>query len=250
VPEGSQRRALGSRVAPRAERESVTTDNCLMTWVKICGITNLEDALVAVDAGADAVGFVFHEKSPRKVDVKTAQAIVAELPARVEKVGVFVEQSADVIREIAKRTGLTIVQVPAGAAGELLKALARAKSKIPKLVLAIPADQVQESFFIGEELKKETYAVLIDSGSAAAPGGTGTTFDWQKKRDILRSIGSTIPVVIAGGLRSTNVGEAIGTFRSFGVDVASGVEAKPGKKDPEKVRAFMRAVREKDQKAG
>jgi phosphoribosylanthranilate isomerase len=140
------------------------------------------------------------------------------------------------------------MQVPAGTAAEVLKTRAGGKSKDPKLVLAIPADQIQESFVIGEQLKKEVYAALVDSGSAAAPGGTGTTFDWQKKRDILSRIGLMIPVVIAGGLRPTNVGEAIGTFRSFGVDVASGVEARPGKKDPEKVRAFVRAVRETDQK--
>lgn len=219
-----------------------------MTWVKICGITNLEDALVAVDADADAVGFVFHEKSPRKVDVETARAIVAALPERVEKAGVFVEQGADAILEIAERAGLTILQVPADAAGEVLKALAGRRSKSPKLILAISADQIQESFFIEEPLKKEIYAALIDSGSAAAPGGTGITFDWRKKRDSLRSIGLIIPIVIAGGLRPANVSEAIGTFRSFGVDVASGVEARPGKKDPEKVRAFVRAVRETDQR--
>jgi phosphoribosylanthranilate isomerase len=219
-----------------------------MTWVKICGITNLEDALLAVEAGADAVGFVFHEKSPRKVDVETARAIVAAVPDRVEKVGVFVEQGADSILEIAERTGLTIMQVPIVAAGEVLKTLAGGKSKSPKLVVAIPADKIQESFSIGEPLREDLYAALIDSGSAAAPGGTGTTFDWQKKRDILRRIALTIPVVIAGGLRPANVSEAIGTFRSFGVDVASGVEARPGKKDPEKMRAFVRAVRETDQK--
>jgi phosphoribosylanthranilate isomerase len=224
-----------------------------MTWVKICGITNLEDALIAVEAGADAVGFVFHEKSPRKVDVETARAIVAELPKRVEKVGVFVEQGAEEIRGIVQGAGFTAVQVHGVAPGtdpfNDLKSF-RQSAGTGNLIVGVLADELRDGFAACERVKKEVFAVLIDSGSGSIRGGTGKTFDWEEKQRMVQEIGSILPVIVAGGLTPPNVREAIGLFRPFGVDVASGVEARPGKKDSDKVKAFVRAVRAADQKAG
>jgi phosphoribosylanthranilate isomerase len=227
-----------------------------MTWVKICGITNLEDALIAVDAGADALGFVFYEKSPRKVSVETARAIVAEVPERVEKVGVFVEQSAAEIRQIVQGAGLTTVQAPSEAfvEGGLFNAAVsnnepslKERWGSDKLILGCQAEGLRY-LFLSEQARKKIHAVLVDSGSAVTPGGTGKTFDWEQSADKVKDLGRMARVIVAGGLKPDNVSEAMRLFESFGVDVASGVEAKPGKKDPEKVRAFVRAVRLADQK--
>ncbi|HKI26134.1 MAG TPA: phosphoribosylanthranilate isomerase [Candidatus Sulfotelmatobacter sp.] len=226
-----------------------------MTWVKICGMTNLEDALIAVDAGADAVGFVFYEKSPRKMEVETVGSIVGALPQQIEKVGVFVEQDEEEVCDIVEGAGLTTVQ----AYGRLASGLfAQRRSVDPspvgdrladtKVILAVSAEQLKH-LFLTEKSKAGFDSVLIDSGSGVVPGGTGKTFDWDSALHIIQGLNVNLPVIVAGGLNPGNVGDAIRCFRPFGVDVASGVEARPGKKDPEKVRAFVRAVREFDRKA-
>jgi phosphoribosylanthranilate isomerase len=208
-----------------------------MTWVKICGTTNLEDALLAVEAGADALGFVFHDKSPRKVDVESAREIVAQLPGNVEKVGVFVEQNAEEIRRTVQTTGLTAVQVVDGTnSAKLFDGLV-----VSKLV--------DGGGLVSERARKSLFAILIDSGSKTVPGGTGQPFDWEAAHGMVHAISLTIPVIVAGGLNVSNVSEALRLFEPFGVDVASGVEAKPGKKDPEKVRGFVRAVRQAERRA-
>jgi phosphoribosylanthranilate isomerase len=224
-----------------------------MTWVKICGITNLEDALIAVEAGADAVGFVFHEKSPRQMDVETVRAIVEELPGRVEKVGVFVEHNSDEIRTIVERAGLSMAQLHTGKSLDwTLKTSGTAKEAIgaDKMILVVPGDSFKGEglFNLGAEPGRMPYAVLVDSVSADAPGGTGKTFDWEKARGAVAEMGFRVPVIVAGGLTPSNVRAALDMFQPFGVDVVSGVEARPGKKDPEKVRAFVKAVREADRK--
>ena len=228
-------------------------------WVKICGITNLEDAHIAVDAGADAVGFVFYEKSPRKVDVETAGNIAAQLPRRLEKVGVFVDQTAEQIRETVKRVGLGAVQIH-GATGVLARQAAVPQALAgesdgdnfgtTKLIVAISGDQFANGVGISitDHGKKHLYAVLVDSGNATNPGGTGRTFDWEQARGMVQGIGFTVPVIIAGGLNPVNVAEAVKLFQPFGVDVSSGVEARPGKKDPDKVRAFVEAARQAGKK--
>jgi phosphoribosylanthranilate isomerase len=225
-----------------------------MTWVKICGMTNLEDALTAVDAGADAVGFVFYEKSPRNIGVEAAREIVEKLPERVEKVGVFVDQSGQRVTDISDRAGLSAVQVylldSDGArffAGVL-------PNKKRRTFLAIPGERVTsgEAFEISfsREFLSRTSALFLDSGNRQQPGGTGKVFDWRSAADTVKAISEIIPIVIAGGLSTQNVGEAIDVFNPWGVDVASGVEVRPGKKDPEKVRAFVKAVRDADRQAG
>jgi len=245
-----------------------------MTWVKICGMTNLEDALVAVEAGADAVGFVFYEKSPRCVSVEVAREIVAKLPESVEKVGVFVGQDGDPI-DVVLRTGLTGIQcyiLAEGVAGSKGSAKAYGRACLPphfRSLMAFPMSLFGEDVSevermmtgFAESKKKIPEGVsipnglldtfLLDSGNLRQPGGTGHAFDWTKARGLgerMRNDGSKL--VVAGGLTPENVGEAIEILRPWGVDVASGVESRPGKKDAEKVRAFVRAVRDFDRKVG
>ncbi len=239
-----------------------------MTWIKICGTTNLEDALTAVDAGADALGFVFYEKSPRKIDPDVAREIVAKLPERVEKVGVFVNGSGFQPVDIARQVSLTAIQntlalePSADPESEMMVAVA-GFSRPPKLFLAFPA-----AWFFGSagsikglsarfsHLRRDAAAhfsgyegcfdtFFLDAGTPEQPGGAGKTFDWEKATSIAEGMREAgLKLVVAGGLNPANVAEAIRILKPWGVDVASGVEAKPGKKDPEKVRAFIAAVRQ------
>ena len=223
-----------------------------MTWVKICGMTNLEDALVAVDAGADAVGFVFYEKSPRNISVEAARKIAENLPESVEKVGVFVDLESEHIREIVLAVGLSAVQLHGDRSMNSLWEDLRPSAQsvgASRLIPMMYAETLRDSgFLINQEVRDQIFAILLDSTSDGTPGGTGTTFDWESTRDIVQAISLTVPVIVAGGLTPANVCEAMRLFQPFGVDVASGVEARPGKKDPEKVRAFVKAVRDADRK--
>jgi phosphoribosylanthranilate isomerase len=225
-----------------------------MTWVKICGMTNLEDALVAVEAGADAVGFVFYEKSPRCVSVEVAREIVAKLPASVEKVGVFVDFDCGQIHRAVAAAGLTAVQLHGKVSSDSVLGDQRTAMECvgaQKLITMIPGDSLKDGgVFMASAARKKMFAVLLDSVSNGVTGGTGTKFDWEETRGMVRAIGVSAPVIVAGGLSSENVGGAMEILKPWGVDVASGVEASPGKKDPEKVRAFVRAVREMDRKVG
>jgi len=221
-----------------------------MTWVKICGMTNLEDALVAVDAGADAVGFVFYEKSPRYVMVERAREIVERLPSRVDKVGVFVNEAPERVSDIADDAGLTAVQLHGD---EYLDADRYAVSG--KAFFCVPVLKALSQLrapigsFTMPKLPR-TSGVLLDSGTQDLRGGTGKTFGWGEARGLVQGLKKQYPVVIAGGLTPSNVRWAAETLEPWGVDVVSGVEASPGKKDPEKVRAFVRAVREMDRRVG
>ena len=216
-----------------------------MTWVKICGITNLEDAQVAVDAGADALGFVFYEKSPRRVDVETVREIVTKLPETIEKVGVFVDEPLANVRDNTLNTGLTAVQLSAKHPGLSDLIDQRKRSVGPsKLIPAVSAEELGDGFMILDELRKSLYAILVDSKTALQPGGTGRTFDWEEAKGMIASLGLMCPTIVAGGLTPENVGEAVRLFQPFGVDVSSGTEARPGKKDAVKVRAFVKAAKE------
>jgi phosphoribosylanthranilate isomerase len=243
-----------------------------MTWVKICGTTNLEDALLATDAGADAVGFVFYEKSPRCIKIEMARQIVEELPEHVEKIGVFVSGSGADPMEVMSRVGLTGTQSYTAEApqvdGGFFKAArvsslpqrARFLMALPMNVVGASEAQLQNLAEVLVEWKKkldETSPAaerligtfVMDSGNLQMPGGTGKTFDWGKAAPFVeRMVQAGVKLVVAGGLTEENISEAIEILRPWGVDVASGVESRPGKKDPEKVRAFLRAVREIDRK--
>jgi len=221
-----------------------------MTWIKICGMTNLEDALVAVDAGADAVGFVFYEKSPRCVTVETARDICEKLPSRTDKVGVFVNEPPGRVSKLADDAGLTAVQLH----GDEYKNPENFKSG-GKLVFTLPMlemlrDVRGKAGFYGFPKLPAGSTVLLDSGSREQPGGTGKAFAWGEGQQFISALKRFYPVIVAGGLTSLNVTWATELLKPWGVDVASGVEASPGKKDPEKVRAFVRAVREYDRKVG
>jgi phosphoribosylanthranilate isomerase len=242
-----------------------------MTWVKICGTTNLEDALTAVDAGADAVGFVFYEKSPRNISVEAARAIVERLPEGVEKIGVFVHGDEPSPLKVFQEAGLTgtqsYVSVEIGDRRSIGGALA--VSSLPRharFLTALPMrlvggdEDIQKLASNFAKLRKSQPegaglpeglmdTIVLDSGDLRSPGGTGKTFDWERAVPIAQGMRQGgLKLVVAGGLTPHNVAEAIGILQPWGVDVASGVEAEPGKKDPAKVRAFVKAVREMDEK--
>jgi phosphoribosylanthranilate isomerase len=218
-----------------------------MTWIKICGITNLEDARVAVEAGADALGFVFYRESPRKVEIETVRGITAGVPESVEKVGVFVDEPLKQIGQIARQAGLTAVQLQGkDSITRVLNDPMPIADRLPvgKVILAIAGDSLKAGgVFISEGAQAKIFALLFDSQTNGVVGGTGTAFDWQGTRGMIQVIGLKLPVIVAGGLNPENVAQALQLLRPFGVDVSSGVEARPGKKDPEKVRAFVQAVR-------
>jgi phosphoribosylanthranilate isomerase len=235
-----------------------------MTWVKICGITNLEDALVAIDAGAEALGFVFHDQSSRYVRPQVAREIVSKLPEEIEKVGVFVDLPEDRAVNIFNQVKLTAIQWHIfGVAG--LPGQTRSDSywRAPKVYPCLPA----ASFISESERWKEVRSSLdelfgdspsessnqatgfgrtffLDSGTREQPGGTGQQFDWRLAAPMVAEVKKNARVVVAGGLSANNVGEAITILEPYGVDVSSGVELRPGKKDPERVRAFLGAVRQ------
>ena len=217
-----------------------------MTWVKICGTTHLEDARAAVEAGAAALGFVFAE-SPRRITPEAAAKIVAEMPPQVEKVGVFVEHSPLAIREIVQQVGLTAVQLHLDEEhqAEDRELLPWAEECGLRVIVAV---SMLESAGIGDERHKSggrhRPAMLLDSMTPSLRGGTGITWDWKQFAPFVDAVRGAVDVIVAGGLKAENVQEAIRALHPWGVDVVSGVEREPGKKDHEKVRAFVRAVRE------
>jgi phosphoribosylanthranilate isomerase len=211
-------------------------------------MTNLEDALSAVEAGADAVGFVFYEKSSRCVSVETARQIVQELPKEIEKVGVFVNEAGDMLSEIAERAGLTAIQMHGDREDPHVADLVKARRPELKVLAAISMVHESPDGWAMRWRPDVVHAFLVDSGGGSKPGGTGKTFDWRKSGPVLEKIKARGNVVAAGGLTPENVAMALSVLKPWGVDVVSGVETRPGKKDPEKVRAFVRAVRQADKK--
>jgi len=224
-----------------------------MTWVKICGITNVEDALAAVDAGADALGFVFYEKSPRHVTTEAVRDIVQRLPVEVEKVGVFVEESVEQMEEVAGRAGLTGIQRHVRPSRSQRQEHFAPVSKTAKYIAIRASDLIDgqrrfEGIMWSKGMEDFVAAVFLDAGTETQPGGTGTTFDWKKAAQTVSGLQQNFRIVVAGGLTPTNVPEAMRILKPWGVDVSTGVEAHPCKKDAEKVRAFIAAVRKADQR--
>jgi phosphoribosylanthranilate isomerase len=217
-----------------------------MTWVKICGITNVEDARVAVEAGADALGFVFYSKSPRVVAVETVREIIARVPEPIEKVGVFADDETEQIQRVVADTGINAVQLHGTRSQQFVLGDARSASSPlseSKLIPVLPGDSLKGEALVHLPRRNKIFALMLDAQVNGITGGTGTTFDWQASREMVQMISLQLPVIVAGGLNPGNVAQAIRLLQPFGVDVSSGVEAKPGKKDPEKVRAFLQAVR-------
>ncbi len=211
-------------------------------WVKICGNTSVEDALLAADAGADAVGFVL-APSPRRVTAEQVAAIVPRLPREIEKIGVFVDASVDEIAATVKACGLTGVQLHSDAGTD---APARLRAQFgPELrilrVVHFGAGAIEQAAAIANDTNID--AVLVDSRTATAVGGTGVAFDWNEAARTLFNGTRQTRLVAAGGLRPETVAEAIATLRPWGVDVVSGVERALRCKDAGKVRAFIANAR-------
>jgi phosphoribosylanthranilate isomerase len=215
-------------------------------WIKICANTSLEDARLAVEAGADAVGFVF-APSPRRVTAAQVAEIAPHLPASVEKIGVFVGAGLDEIDSTVRACSLTGVQLH-WEVGPELPARLRARLGPELRILHVVHFEVGVAEPIAEQIAHHAQnpyvdAVLVDSRTAAAVGGTGVSFDWGEARKTVFGVGGRLRLIAAGGLNPVNVAEAIATLRPWGVDVVSGVEAAPGRKDPDKVREFITRAR-------
>jgi phosphoribosylanthranilate isomerase len=215
-------------------------------WIKICGNTTLKDALLAVEAGADALGFVF-APSPRQVTAAQVAAIVPSLPETIEKIGVFVDAPLEEIVSTVQACGLTGVQLHFDAEPELP---ARLHERLgPKLrilrVMHFDSENAENHAAQLAEHARNPHvdAVLVDSRTATAVGGTGVTFEWAEARKTVFSEAGKLKLIAAGGLNPANVAEAIASLRPWGVDVASGVEAAPGLKDPAKMQEFVARAR-------
>ncbi len=199
--------------------------------IKICGITNMEDAMAAADAGADALGFVFFEKSPRYIDPVRAGEIIDALPPFISTVGVFVDADENFLKRAVNESGVGILQFHGSEPPDYCASFGMPYVK---------AFRVKDMESLGA-LKEYKYAsaFLLDAYSAEEPGGTGLTFDW----DMAAAAGPFGPIILSGGLTAGNVAEAIRKVRPYAVDVSSGVEARKGKKDGELMRGFISAVR-------
>lgn len=216
-------------------------------WIKICGNTTLEDAELAVKHGADAVGFVFAESS-RRVTAEQVGKITEKLPAAIEKIGVFVDADFDAIVETTRVAGLTGVQLHSELAARLRQHFDEAEKRAPRLrILQVVHFEAEVAGFAEHMIQAGTNAavdaVLVDSRVGNKPGGTGVAFDWNAARESFAREAGHLRLVAAGGLQPENVERAIKILQPWGVDVVSGVEARPGKKDPERVRAFIEAAR-------
>lgn len=203
----------------------------MSTWVKICGITNLEDAQVAIEARADVLGFVFYKTSPRHVTIGAAAAISKQLPGFVMRAGVFVNAlKAEVLRAIGE-CGLNLLQFHGDEPPDYCLQFG---------LMSMKAFRMRDAGTLKELKPYQTNAWLLDAYSPEAAGGTGEKFNWDLAVEA-QKFGK--PIFLAGGLTPENVAEAVRKVRPFGVDVSSGVEISPGKKEPAKVRAFINAAK-------
>ena len=199
--------------------------------IKICGITNPEDACAAVEAGADALGFMFYGPSPRNVSLATAAGIIRALPPFVAKVGVFVDAAEELIRQAILECGLDTLQFHGNESPEFCRRFS---------VKTVKAFRVRDEESLRELVKYETSAWLLDSFNPEKFGGTGASFNWDLARAATK-LGR--PIILAGGLTPENVADAVRQVRPYAVDVSSGVETEPGRKDHAKIRAFITAAR-------
>jgi phosphoribosylanthranilate isomerase len=204
------------------------------TRIKICGITRPDDARAAVDNGADAIGFVFHDKSPRFVNISQAAAITAVIPPFVSIVALFVNEQSSVIRSALDRLPIDLIQFHGDESEEFCGQFGRSWIK---------AIRVKPGLDIAVECTRypSARAVLLDTWKEGVPGGTGTAFDWRLATGKL-----PLPVILAGGLNAGNVGTAINALQPAAVDVSGGVESGPGIKDARRIQQFTAAVRTAD----
>lgn len=202
-----------------------------MVKVKICGITNLNDALEVSEVGADALGFIFYEKSSRYISPESAASIIKELPPFVSRVGVFVNESIENIMKIKHLTGINAVQLHGNETPDMCKTI---------------GNNVIKAFGVGRDVvtpplnNYNVSAYLLDTHREGLLGGTGETFDWDLAIEAKRHG----RIILAGGLTPDNVSDAVRKVRPYAVDVASGVEERPGKKNIKKVKEFIERARE------
>lgn len=201
-----------------------------MTRIKICGITNREDAIKAADLGADALGFIFFRGSRRYIDPAEAYKIIKKLPPFITTVGVFVNQSLDEISSVKQKTGIDAVQLHGDESPEFCMMIPYKLIKAVRVRTKIDRDEVE---------LYPVQAILFDTHSEDSYGGTGRSFNW----DILRNLDIPKKVILSGGLTPENVCQALEVVKPYGVDVSSGVEDSPGKKNHTKLRKFIEAVR-------
>jgi phosphoribosylanthranilate isomerase len=214
----------------------------MSVWIKICGTTSLADAELAADAGADAVGFVF-APSPRRISSAQVAGIVPKLPQALEKIGVFTDASSAEIASAVDHCGLTGVQLHFDAAAELTAQLrdrfGHALRILRVVSFAVEAPNAAPALIDD----RNADAILVDSCSKTGTGGTGISYDWDLAAQAIFSGGTGRRFIAAGGLKAANVAEAISRLRPWGVDVASGVESAPGRKDAAGVREFIANAR-------
>jgi phosphoribosylanthranilate isomerase len=203
-----------------------------MVKVKVCGITNPDDARVAADAGADAIGLIFAE-SPRRISVERAREIAAALPEDVLRVGVFVDAEPGEVLRIAREVGLDYAQLHGDEPPEALAEIRGGGVGVMKAL------RVRNAEVLAAVERYEADLILLDAWSAEARGGTGARFDWE----LAKSLRGRDNIVVSGGLGPENVREAIEYFQPYGVDASSSLEERPGKKSGERVRRFVGAAR-------
>jgi len=203
-----------------------------MAKVKICGITNLEDAQTAVKAGADALGFVFYQGSPRHILPFRAKQIIKKLPKRIVKVGVFVNAGGGLIHQTAEFCSLDMLQLHGSESPEFCQRF--------KNYRVIKAFRIKDKLPLKKILKYKTYAYLFDAFKRSKPGGTGTSFNWSLLAELKDA---KAKIILSGGLTAKNVRGAIKKVKPDWVDLSSSVERKPGKKDPRKLKNFIRVTK-------
>ena len=206
-----------------------------MVEIKICGITNVSDARITAECGADALGFIFYPKSQRYVVPAKAKEIIQKLPSEIIKVGVFINHEIQEVREIAQFCGLNLIQLHGDESPEYC-----AQFPLSSLIKAVSCQTEEE---IRELRNYPVAAILMDGRDPGRYGGTGKKSDWR----LAIKVKETHPLILAGGLNKENIRKAIETVRPQAVDVNSGVEISPGKKDPRKITEIVRIVREIDQ---
>ncbi|MFP5276357.1 MAG: phosphoribosylanthranilate isomerase [Acidobacteriota bacterium] len=214
----------------------------MSVWIKICGNTSLEDAMLAAEAGADAAGFVF-APSKRRVRIEQVQAITPQLPAHLEKIGVFVDASFEEIAATVEACGLTGIQLHFDAPPELAVRL-RARFGAGVRIIGVLHFGGSQSISPRIVADPSLDATLVDSCVPGAAGGTGVAYDWSAAAKTIFQNAGARRYIAAGGLTPENLAEAIRVLKPWGVDVASGVELSPGRKDPARVRAFVAQARQ------
>jgi phosphoribosylanthranilate isomerase len=203
----------------------------MSTQVKICGVTSVADALVAAEAGADMIGLMFYDQSPRHVSLAAAAEIARAVPPLVLRVGVFVDPAEELVRSAIAACGLGLLQFHGNETSDFCTQFG---------VMSVKAIRIRDESSLLALANYHTDALLLDAYSAAAFGGTGEKFNWDLAVEAKKA---GKPIILAGGLTPENVAGAAIYVRPLAVDVSSGVESAPGKKDPDKVRAFVKAAK-------